>query len=559
MFKLFGCGVLLAVVCVQAVPPQEIPQSLLGQFTNYHQIPVLLSYCNDERTEPRFFNSQLFDIYIAAAKRKEAGYNDFTDMFVYQALDELSPLIRGKEVAVMGSFTPWYESILLSYGAFPVVIDDRPIQANYPGVSYYTRAEFREKGFRKFDLVLSIDSTEHQGLGRYGDRIDPYGDLKEMSFCQSLLRPGGTLLLAVPIARDAIVWNAHRVYGPIRLKMLFQNWNIERTFGFDESLFSAQPLYFSRPLFMLRSAFDMRKGEQPAIFPKPFVVGQLAGQLGNQLFQVASVLAYAWDYDYNAYFPCLNITTESAKVLKFAEHRDTIFSFLNTSLPPRPIRSHYKDIAPAALHSLPRGQDFMLSGSLQSRFYFDHYRERLRELFKPSPEIMYSLERKYPDLLAAPNTVSVHVRTWDEESHFIKGFYFVGMEYYRQAMDLFPEDSLFVIFSDRINWCKHHFSIFNKKFVFIEGNNELEDLFLMSKMRNHIIVNSSFGWWGAYLDPNPNKIVVTPPTWYDPKKYNCPQEFHIFPEWIQVVPNYEEPYPTDIRDYDRHSCSADTQ
>jgi SAM-dependent methyltransferase len=84
-----------------------------------------------------------------------------------------------------------------------------------------------------FDLVISISNFEHDGLGRYGDPVDPGGDLRAMAEMRALVKPGGILILGVPVARDAVVWNAHRLYGRVRLPLLLRGWSIDAFVGFD--------------------------------------------------------------------------------------------------------------------------------------------------------------------------------------------------------------------------------------------------------------------------------------------------------------------------------------
>ena len=73
-------------------------------------------------------------------------------------------------------------------------------------------------------------------------------------------------------------------------------------------------------------------------------------------------------------------------------------------------------------------------------------------------------------------------------------------------------DIRFVVFSDDINWCKEAFK--NKNFTFIEDEKDYIDLHMMSLCKHNIIVNSTFSWWGAWLNTNPNKIVIAPKVWF---------------------------------------------
>lgn len=286
----------------------------------------------------------------------------------------------------------------------------------------------------------------------------------------------------------------------------------------------------------------------------PYVTCHFNGQLGNQLFQIAATLAYAWDYGAQPLFPELHRTD-----YQIAYNRDHIFFRLDASPLPRPVQHIYEEHSWAHSPRIPYQIDHYLIGFFQSWKHFHHHRNRLLKTFAPSKSINQYLRKKYGKLLAHPNTVSVHVRTFHEAVHY-GGCPFLGLSYYEKAMNLFPEDTLFVIFSDRINWCKHHFAQFHKNMVFIEDNDHIQDLFLMTKLKHHIISNSSFAWWGAYLNTNSNKKVVTPRYWLNPRMhaYPLPDSF-LFPDWIVLDIDYEAPYPADIRAYDAYSKSLDTQ
>ena len=90
----------------------------------------------------------------------------------------------------------------------------------------------------KFDVACSFSTYEHSGLGRYGDPIDPNGDIKSMSILKTMLIDDGYLILMVPLGKggkpapddfkgeDEILWNAHRAYGEIRWPMLIEGWEI---------------------------------------------------------------------------------------------------------------------------------------------------------------------------------------------------------------------------------------------------------------------------------------------------------------------------------------------
>lgn len=111
--------------------------------------------------------------------------------------------------------------------------------------------------------------------------------------------------------------------------------------------------------------------------------------------------------------------------------------------------------------------------------------------------------------------VAIHVRRGD----YVGNPFYVDLtdtDYYQKAMNEFPKGTKFLVFSDDIEWCKDQ-DIF-KDCEFSEGN-ELEDLNLMASCKGHIIANSSFSWWGAWLCPTyPDNKVIAPKAWYSDGK-----------------------------------------
>ena len=282
----------------------------------------------------------------------------------------------------------------------------------------------------------------------------------------------------------------------------------------------------------------------------------MRGQLGNQLFQIATTLAYAWDNDAHPIFPDLNIEDQRDSSFGLRYNRDRFFFRLDASEPSRPVNNLYGnwDIPWHNSDFIPFQEDLRLVGYLMSWKRFNHYRDKILEILSPSPAVLSHLTKKYSDLISNPHTVSVHVRTYAPHLHTSKVLPFLGLEYYRRALERFPSDSTFVVFSDRINWCKVHFPALGKSFIFVEGNDRVEDLFLMSMMRHHIIANSTFSWWAAYLSQNPNKIIVAPESWMHPDTYayplRQPNDFYL-PDWLMVGADYGQPYPEDMTWYDQ--------
>uniref|UniRef100_A0A914QTK5 DUF268 domain-containing protein n=1 Tax=Panagrolaimus davidi TaxID=227884 RepID=A0A914QTK5_9BILA len=134
--------------------------------------------------------------------------------------------ISGLEGVVIGSLNPWAEAYALANGAKHITtIDYQKYIITHPQMDYIFALDLpavSKKYYNKFDFAISFSSIEHSGLGRYGDPIDPIGDLREMNKIHCLLKPKGLLFLGLPVGIDSILYNAHRVYGRIRLAMMFE-------------------------------------------------------------------------------------------------------------------------------------------------------------------------------------------------------------------------------------------------------------------------------------------------------------------------------------------------
>ena len=111
---------------------------------------------------------------------------------------------------------------------------------------------------------------------------------------------------------------------------------------------------------------------------------------------------------------------------------------------------------------------------------------------------------------------SVNVRRGDKLTCG-ENYILLREDYYKKAMKKMPSETKFLIFSDDIDFCKN---LFTKKNGFLniefldQKNKDFIDLELMSKCEHNIIANSTFSWWGAFLNQNSNKIVVSPKLWF---------------------------------------------
>jgi hypothetical protein len=123
--------------------------------------------------------------------------------------------------------------------------------------------------------------------------------------------------------------------------------------------------------------------------------------------------------------------------------------------------------------------------------------------------------------------VSIHVRRTDMTTNNFD-INLSETDYYEKAIARFPKER-FLIFSDDMNWCLNKWAA-DIRFDFAQHNDEVTDLKLMASCKSNIIANSSFSWWAAYLNPNPNKVVICPEFEYLDHK-----ERRIRPQqWIRI-------------------------
>lgn len=171
-----------------------------------------------------------------------------------------------------------------------------------------------------------------------------------------------------------------------------------------------------------------------------------------------------------------------------------------------------------------------LMGWFQNEQYFKEYRDILLREIVPREKIRISKSLK--DSLNNRNTVSIHVRRGD----YLKNNNVLPLFYYKHAIKYMEDkvlNPLFLVFSDDIQWVKNNMD-FQSEVIYVSQESHLEayeELFVMSRCKHNVIANSTFSWWGAWLNTNKDKIVVGPKVWNNGAK----DQDNIMPsEWIRV-------------------------
>jgi Caenorhabditis protein of unknown function, DUF268 len=214
-------------------PPTAVPAELTEAFTMGGTVPVLDWYFNSKPDPKSIGSIVVYKSTLIAQVRRDVAEGRYKSYGVTN--DHLRDALRafpinGKNVLIFGSVYPQYEAFCLNAGAYPVTIEYNVRCSDCDEIAFFTPAQFDALA-RKGEAAISISSFEHDGLGRYGDPVDPEGDLKAMRKLLTQIEPGGLAFVSVPIGRDALVWNAHRIYGPRRLPLLLRDWDVLACFG----------------------------------------------------------------------------------------------------------------------------------------------------------------------------------------------------------------------------------------------------------------------------------------------------------------------------------------
>ena len=251
------------------------------------------------------------------------------------------------------------------------------------------------------------------------------------------------------------------------------------------------------------------------------------GGMGNQMFQYAFGKHLATKFNKKLYCDISFYQNQSLRSLSLQYFQnidlDTSIDKIKVNFPIYRIDDdfNYKEI------SEPTNCGYYLDGYWQSEKYFEKSESVIREQFKLN-RFLFEKITATPGLDS--KSVSIHIRRTDYVTS--NGYHPVQtLEYYKKALDIIGDyDNLFV-FSDDIKWCRENLKFDN--IIFVEGSSEIEDLCLMSLCKNNIIANSSFSWWGAWLNVNPDKKVIAPKKWFGPQT-SLNDDYIIPTDWIKI-------------------------
>ncbi|MCX6719146.1 MAG: alpha-1,2-fucosyltransferase [Candidatus Taylorbacteria bacterium] len=291
------------------------------------------------------------------------------------------------------------------------------------------------------------------------------------------------------------------------------------------------------------------------------IIVQTIGGLGNQLFQyafarsVSDRLGTDFKLDispFNTFYKDVNnpyvLERFNTKVTLAADSdmfglvwlrgHNQLFNFLYNRLRLKYLmkkRYYHEKGFPFDPGVFPR-DNIYFEGFWQTQKYFEHIAGPLRtELTLKDP--LSALSAEMDGRIRKTVSVSIHVRRYADEAK-IPWFGFCSVDYYERAAKLIREkvpNCVFYLFTDNHDWVRRNFQSFTYPYIAVENTSDKshEDITLMSHCKHHIIANSSFSWWGAWLNPDPKKIVIAPKVWFEHAKKNDTRDL-LPEEWVKI-------------------------
>lgn len=259
------------------------------------------------------------------------------------------------------------------------------------------------------------------------------------------------------------------------------------------------------------------------------IVVELTGGLGNQMFQYA-------------YGRSLSIRKKGLFKYFFIHHygdTDRQYELGVFNLKGEKYNGFFAELVLIIFRFFHIRSSSVISGYWQNPNYFSNYEKEIREDF----QFITPLDSKNKGILKLindTNSVSVHVRrgdyVLDKRTNNFHGT--CTMKYYRKAITYISrkvKNPVYFIFSDDPNWARKNLNMDKATHVsWNKGKESFKDMLLMSQCKHNIIANSSFSWWGAWLNTNSGKIVIAPNKWFENVKAQKNAKNLIPKEWIKI-------------------------
>jgi hypothetical protein len=288
------------------------------------------------------------------------------------------------------------------------------------------------------------------------------------------------------------------------------------------------------------------------------IIVKLQGGLGNQLFQYSLGKSLELSENRKVYFDVSsfnhspNLTSREFVLEKLGLKVDllpknvaSIITFINRLLFKLNItfKSNFFSISYCenSFQYIPivvKNKLIIFDGYWQSPMYFESISNDLTKLFYSIDRISNSGQNLISNL-KSKSTVAIHIRRGDYISN-TETYDFHGicdLDYYYSAIDFIESKNnidTYIIFTDDIEWVQNNFSIGNRIFIYgcNYAENDIDEFLMMASVSHNIIANSTFSWWSAFINPNPEKIVIAPKKWFSDLSINVED---LFPtNWVRL-------------------------
>ena len=269
---------------------------------------------------------------------------------------------------------------------------------------------------------------------------------------------------------------------------------------------------------------------------EPLIVIQLSGGMGNQMFQYALYLQLKalgrnvkiddkTEYQGSnvrpirlSVFDAKYAIPSEAEMTALTDSYMDIVSRIRRKLTGRQTAAYVENSPLFDAKVLEKERAYFI-GCWQSEKYFKDIKEEVRKAFTFRNIKLYPKMKEYEEKMQNTNSVSLHIRRGDylQVSEVYGGI--CTEEYYAKAMKQMEEDITdchFFVFTNDVAWVKEHYQ--QENVTIVEGNDEdtgYIDMYLMTQCKHYILANSSFSWWGCYLNPSKEKKVIAPSQWFN--------------------------------------------
>ncbi|MGN6475680.1 MAG: alpha-1,2-fucosyltransferase [Flavipsychrobacter sp.] len=288
------------------------------------------------------------------------------------------------------------------------------------------------------------------------------------------------------------------------------------------------------------------------------IVSKIQGGLGNQMFQYAIGKAYSEKLNtelfldlsfYNQPFGkdvtprkfelgLFNLSYQVANSYQLELFQNTSYWYRIKRKLGLPVPIYFREGNDKTI--LKNKKDIYLDGYWQSELFFKDLSKIIKEGFVFKQSLNEQSEVVAASIISTKTPVAIHLRRGDYVSLSSASVHHgvCDMEYYRSGiryLNTNVDEPYYFVFSDDVEWAKSNFLPLFSNMEIVQGNHgddSWQDMHLMSLCKHNIIANSSFSWWAAWLNANPNKIVVAPGKWFATPELNNDIRQRIPTDWL---------------------------